>query len=131
MGKPRQDFAAELADVGFSNRTINAVIYDLQLESMDELRQLEWGSVKERTGLVTALNRLPHIGMKSIAEVQAFRELGNASLAASLAPTEVRVFLQPGEIKALERWASERGLTRTEAVRALIKRAADSGSEPD
>lgn len=120
MARRRYGLEGELAEAGFSSRTINALKYGLQLESIDQLKSAEWGSVKERTGLAGALSVLPNMGRKGFAEVQAFREHGDARRAATIAPTSVSARLDPPEIAKLDAWAAERGISRTEAVRRIV-----------
>ena len=120
MAKQRTRLEAELEDVGFSIRTIRALIYNLGLERLEDLKSAEWGSVKERTGLATVLSRLPNMGPKGVAEVQAFREHGDARRATKIAPTSVGARLHPSELAALDAWATTRGLTRSEAVHEIL-----------
>lgn len=128
MAKLRYGLEQELAEAGFSSRTINALVYGLQLESLNQLRSGEWGSAKDRTGLASELSRLPNMGPKGIAEVQAFRECGDARRAVTVAPTSVSARLNPSEITKLDTWASERGLSRTEAVRSIVLSTLRAGS---
>ncbi len=127
MAKRRYGLEAELAEVGFSSRTINALIYSLRLESIDQLRSAEWGSEKDRTGLAWILSTLPNMGAKGSAEVRAFRDHGDARRAVTMAPSSVSARLQPQEVAKLDAWAAERGLSRTEAVRSIVPSTLQTG----
>lgn len=120
MARRRYGLEAELEDAGFSSRTINALKYGLQLASIEQLQSAEWGSQKHRNGLAWELSVLPNLGPKGFAEVQAFRDLGDARRAATVVPTSVSARLQPQEVAKLDAWASERGVSRTEAVRRIL-----------
>lgn len=114
---------AQLHEAGFTARTIHALIYSLRLESLEELRTAEWGSVRDGTGLATVLSRLPNMGPKGFAEVQAFREHGDPRKANEIAATSVSAKFSPDELRALDEWAKKRGVTRTGAVRAIVRAA--------
>ena len=120
MARERQGLEGELASAGFSTRTINALIYGLQLQSVDKLRSAEWGSIKAGTRLVTAPSRTTNMGPKGVAEVQAFREQGDARRAAPAGPSSVSARLQPNELARLDAWAIEHGMNRAEAVRTMV-----------
>jgi len=68
------------------------------------------------------------MGPKGVAEVQAFREHGDARRAVAIAPTSVSARLSPAEVAKLDIWAAERGLSRTEAVRSIVLSTLRAGS---
>jgi Ribbon-helix-helix protein, copG family len=120
MARHRQGLEGELASAGFSTRTINALIYGLQLQSVDELRSAEWAPVGDKNGLATTLGRIPNMGAKGLAEVQAFREQGDARQAIPSGPSSVSARLRPNELASLDAWAAAHGMSRAEAIRTML-----------
>lgn len=114
------DLRERLQDAGFSTRTINALINSYELQHLGQLTAAEWDSAEDSSGLMAALRRLPNLGQKGIAEVQAFREFGDARMASRIAPTNVSIRLEPNELASLDVWARGRGFTRAEAVHAIL-----------
>lgn len=126
MARRHSGVAAELHEVGFSTRAINALVYGFGLEALDQLRTAHWGSVESREGLSWELSRIPNLGPRGVAQVQSFREHGSASRASELSPTSVSARLSPEEYAQLRRWAQDRGLSKSEAVRSILLSALQS-----
>jgi hypothetical protein len=118
MARRHFGLAAELAEAGFSTRAINALIYSLQLESLEALRRAPWED------LMLELSRTPNVGKKVIAEVEAFRS-GRDPKSAVPIQTYVSVPFDAHALAALDAWISRQPeqLTRPEAVRCLVAKA--------
>jgi hypothetical protein len=126
MARKHFGIAAELHEVGFSTRAINALVYGFGLERLHQLRTAPWGSVEARKGLSWDLLRVPNLGPRGLAQVQSFREHGSASLASELSSTIVSVRLSPAECARLQAWAEERGVSRPEAARLIVLRGLEA-----
>lgn len=112
----------ELHAAGFSTRTVNALVYSLGLSSLEQLRTAEWGSVEDRTGLAWALQTLPNMGRKGLAEVVAFRAGLDPKAARPAGKRYYSVPLDDAEFAALDAWiaAQPKPVGRPEAIRAMV-----------
>jgi hypothetical protein len=115
----------ELWAVGFSRRTARALIYSLNIQSLEVLGSMEWGSRKGRRGLCWELSMLPGIGPKGEAEVIAFREYGDARRLTKPGPVKVLVPLGADLADSLDAWIANqpKPVSRPEAIRAMVEAA--------
>lgn len=120
MARQRRGVEAQLEEAGFSPRSIYALRYGLNLETIDQLKTAEWGSEKRAGGLAFELRTLPGLGERGFAEVVAFRAHGDARRAADVAPSTVSIKLAPLDVAKLDRWASTQGVSRTSAARVML-----------
>lgn len=112
-------FENKLRQVGFSARAARVVATCPDLKSIEDLQLLAWDG---REGLKAILGDLPGCGRKVLAEVKAFKDLGDPRLAESRTPAQLSVELPPSDLVVLDQWIvlQKKPPSRQAAVRMLI-----------
>jgi hypothetical protein len=110
-----------LHSAGFSRRAATTLAVSDAFASLRELKTERWLDDGDRPGLRSRLRHVPGCGPAIIAEVEAFREHGDARKV-SAQPTKVTVELTAEVADALDAWIASQPIrvSRAEAVRVLM-----------
>lgn len=125
----------ELEAAGFSSRTANALAYSGTIESVAQLRVADWGDPAEGNGLGWTLLRVPGVGPRGLAEVNAFRAGASPREAEKYVVPRLSVAIDSQTLAALDLWRHTQAdkPSRSEAARrvlsgTLASRLAGSGT---